>query len=128
FHTYDILNALYYVSTANVLHLSEKTDGVLADCTFDGQKVKVLFIRYPSVRLRDRACADFCDQVLGVQASPDGVATDELEPGKYAGVRRPTGRRGQAFLALCFEAATPETCRSVLNALATPTNTDRESR
>jgi hypothetical protein len=119
-HTMDTLNSIYYVSTANVLDLSEKTEAVMAECTFDGEKAKVLVIAYPDGPARDRAWTVFCRDLLGKEPPGDGIATDELEPGKHAGVRRIGGGEGAAFLAICFEATTPDRCKHALAAVRPP--------
>ncbi|HIE53240.1 MAG TPA: hypothetical protein EYP85_15930 [Armatimonadetes bacterium] len=120
FHRDTNLNNFYYVSTENVLALSEKTEGVLADGQWEGKPVKVILLQYPTPAARDEGWKGFCEKVLSPQAKtgPAGERIEEFAPEEFTGIRRFLGPRGEPRLVLCFEAKTAEDCRAVLAEVA----------
>ncbi|HIE51600.1 MAG TPA: hypothetical protein EYP85_07550 [Armatimonadetes bacterium] len=94
FHTQRSLNSFYYLSEANLLHLSRETQAVLADYREGQQRTKVLVVDYPHPRTAQAALRDFARHYLRVPL-PAGqkTAATRLENGRYAGGRQVSPRR-----------------------------------
>ncbi len=119
FHRDTNLNSFQYISTVNVLGLEPDTQGMMAECRRVGEGAKVVLIEYPQAARRDAAWTAFGKRVLSAKAvtTPAGDCVDDTGDGRYAGLRKLTGPRGEARLALCFEAASREACLAVLAAM-----------
>jgi hypothetical protein len=122
FHRAGTFNEIYYVSTKNVLELSEKTEGVWAECELGTSKVKVALIRYPDPATCDKAWQAFCVTVFpkpGAGSSstgPDSIYVEQVE-NSCTGIRKLSGAGGQPLLGFCFEAGNQEQCAKVLQSL-----------
>jgi hypothetical protein len=116
FHRDANLNNFYYVSTENVLALSDETDCVLADCASGDSAVKVLVIHYPSESVRDKGWAGFCRTIFtGEARGGTGVFQSERVPeGTYTGIKKMRSPCGAPLLGICFEGTSTDQCHSVL--------------
>jgi hypothetical protein len=121
FHHIDNLNDVYYVSTDNVLLLSEKTEAVMADCTMSGKPLKVVVIRYPDKESRAKAIARFRKEALTDKAIADkeGMVYEKVEDAGYWALQPLDGREKEVWLIVCLDAANPEQCRKAIGAVAT---------
>ena len=122
FHSHDDLNNLYYVSTENVLGLGKGTDVILADCTLSGKPAKVALVRYRAAAERETAFKRFCQTVLSrkAAATSEGARIEQVQKGRFTGIRRARGTAGEPMLALCFEARSAALCKAVLSAVLKP--------
>ena len=68
-----ILNYHYYISDTNLLHLSPKTDAVLASYRRQAEQALILLINYPEPDAAARAYTSFMKHYLG-DADKDGMA------------------------------------------------------
>ena len=75
-----ILNYHYYISDANLLHLSPKTDAVLANYQRQAQQALILLASYPEPDAAARAYTSFLKHYLG-DADRNGMAM--LENNKW---------------------------------------------
>lgn len=116
FHQVMCLDALYYLSTRNVLELSAQTNALLASGKLADQPLQVLLVEYGDPGTRDTALAGFREVVLSDQAKegPIGVWTEELAPGLFTGVTKVDGRELQPRLVCCLDAVSVADCRAVL--------------
>lgn len=119
FHKDHNLNNFQYVSTANVLNLSAKTECVLADCTVSGKPVRLLLIRFPSTKERDTGYNGFCNTVLSSKARrlPDGASVEEMDKGKFTSIAKASGPKKEPLVLLCFDALWPQQCQAARKAL-----------
>lgn len=118
FHHDEDLNTFYYISTENVLELSQSTEGVIADCTFNNSIGKVIVIRYPSKTTRDRAIRKLYEKVFPESSrntNNNGVFA-KLR-GKFCGAVKFHGKKGEPLLAVCFEALSLQECIEILQAV-----------
>jgi hypothetical protein len=116
FHRDTNLNNFYYISTENVLALSQDTEGLFAEGTWEKKPVKVLLLQYPTQAQRDQGWEGFCAKVLSDKAAagPAGERVEEVAPGQFTGLRRLEGPQGQPRLAFCFEARSAKACQAVM--------------
>ena len=59
FHKDIVLNNLYFLSSENILNLSEETDAVLTSYRFDQEVLKLLLVQYPDTLESRRAYESF---------------------------------------------------------------------
>lgn len=116
FHRDANLNDFYYVSTENILELSDETECVLADCTSGGKAIKLLVIRYHSESVRDKARAGFCRTIFPGDATTaaDVFRGERVPEGTYTGIKKLSSRSGAPLLGICFEATSTDQCHTVL--------------
>jgi len=120
FHKDATLEEIYYIATKNVLELSEKTDGVWAECDLGGAKPKVAVIQYPSAEVRDKAWSGFCAAIFTqpwAVAKAEAIYIEQIKQNECTGLRKLSGADGQPLLALCFECHNSEECAKVLKSL-----------
>ncbi|MCC7494037.1 MAG: hypothetical protein IT204_16890 [Fimbriimonadaceae bacterium] len=121
FHQQSNLDALFYISTENVLGLGPETSALLAAGELAARPLRVLLVEYPSEALRDQALTAYRAKVLSEKATARGAAGtfEELDPGFWSGVRPIRGPAGQPRLGLALEASTLQACQEALALLAT---------
>jgi hypothetical protein len=120
FHKNEIFSDIFYVSTKNVLELSEKTDAAWAECKVDSAKPKVCVIKYADATTRDKAWDGLCAAVFvqpNAGKGKDPIYAEQLELKVSSGIRKFSGTNGEPLLGLCFEAQTPDQCTKVLQSL-----------
>ena len=120
FHKDVTLEDIYYIATKNVLELSEKTDGVWAECECGDAKPKVGVIQYPSAEVRDKAWTGFCAAIFmqpGAGTKPHPIYIEQIKTNECTGIRKLSGANGEPLLALCFECRNLEECAKVLKSL-----------
>lgn len=84
FHKQIILNNLYFLSTENLLNLSEKTSAVMGDYILGKMNLKLLLISYPDTSTAKSAFENFCTKYLKVSPSGNRVI-HKVEEGKFVG-------------------------------------------
>ena len=84
FHKQIILNNLYFLSTENLLNLSEKTSAVMGDYLLGKMSLKLLLIFYPDTSSAKFAFVNFCTKYLKVTPSGNRVI-QKVEEGKFVG-------------------------------------------
>ena len=85
FHKKIVLNNLYFLSTENLLNLSEKTSAVMADYTLGKMNLKLLLISYPDSAEAKSAFVNFCTKYL--KFSPSGKRViQKVEEDKFIGL------------------------------------------
>ena len=120
FHKDATLEDVYYISTKNVLELSDKTEGVWAECELGAAKPKAGVIQYPGAEVRDKAWSGFCAAIFtqpGAGAKAEPIYVEQVKPNEYTGIRKLSGANGEPLLGLCFETHNPEECAKVLKSL-----------
>jgi len=100
FHTHPILNYHFFVSTDNVLDLSEKTEAVLARAGAKGARSYLLIVHYPEGALAFGASQSFGKTIMG--GVPDDGAR-QMPDRTWTALRR----RG-AYVFIMFKAGTKE--------------------
>ena len=112
FHTKLLLDYLYYVADENILHLSAKTDAVLADYAAGKGKVRLLIVDYPGEAAAKQAWASFHKTYLEQEPPEAGkLVSRKLEDGKWCSI----GLKGKT-LAVTFEAPTMDASEQALRA------------
>ena len=112
FHENTVLNYHYYLSDANLLNLSSKTDAVLAQYRFGSGKPRLLIVRYPASTQAGAAYARFCSVYFKDKPAQKGsLRIEKVEREEFAAVRL-EGR----MLRLVFDAASADQCRELLGA------------
>jgi hypothetical protein len=84
FHKQIVLNNLYFLSTENLLNLSEKTSAVMGDYLLGKMSLKLLLISYPDTSSAKSAFVNFCTKYLKVEPSGNRVI-QKVEEGKFVG-------------------------------------------
>ena len=128
FHHKEDLNNARYISTANVLQLGPKANGLLADCRLQGRPLKLLLIQYEAAEPRDRAFVEYCRAILAEEPGPDARdCFGKLESGEASAARklggasvkdvRPEVGRASSppLLAIILDANSDQTCRAALD-------------
>jgi hypothetical protein len=120
FHRFDNLALFYYLSTQDVLELGPDTSAAFAEGSLDGKPLKVLLINYAAAAARDKAFETSLAKIFSNKATKDadGDPCEELDPGKFSGLRKVAGPGGEPRLAWCLEADTLPHCAAGLAALA----------
>ena len=84
FHKQILLNNLYFLSTENLLDLSERTSAVMGDYVLGKMNLKLLLISYPDTSSAKSAFENFCVKYL--KTSPSGSRViQKVEEGKLIG-------------------------------------------
>jgi len=104
FYRHEILNIHYYLASANLLSLNEKTDAALVRITSD--KSYLLLVQYPDVAEADSAYTRFTSKYIP-DAGKAGVVKTENKKWTAA------IRRG-AYIAVVFDARTQSGARALL--------------
>lgn len=76
FHSHQVLNRQYFLSTENILKLDRKTDAVLAPYQINATKSLLLLIRYPDRSKAKKAHTAFLTNYLPEAISNQGVQTE----------------------------------------------------
>lgn len=84
FHKQIILNNLYFLSTENLLNLSEKTSAAMGDYLLGKMSLKLLLISYPDTSSSKSAFENFCTSYLKTPPSGNRVI-QKVEEGKFIG-------------------------------------------
>jgi len=85
FHKQIVLNNLYFLSTENLLNLSEKTSAVMADYSTGKMNLKLLLISYPDSSQAKLALENFCKKYL--KSAPSGKRIiQKVEEDKFIGL------------------------------------------
>ncbi|MDY7032198.1 MAG: DUF6599 family protein, partial [Thermodesulfobacteriota bacterium] len=82
FHNHASLNYYYYIASENILHLSEKTNGIFVKYSEGEHKVPLILIEYLNPTQADTAYNDFLANYLPEAKREDVIQT---ENGKWAG-------------------------------------------
>jgi hypothetical protein len=85
FHKQIVLNNLYFLSTENLLNLSEKTSAVMGDYLLGKMSLKLLLIFYPDTSSAKSAFENFCIKYLKTSPSGNRVI-QKVEEDKVVGV------------------------------------------
>jgi hypothetical protein len=85
FHKQIVLNNLYFLSTENLLNLSEKTSAVMGDYLLGKMKFKLLLISYPDTSSAKSAFENFCTEYLKSSSSGKKVI-QKVEEDKFIGI------------------------------------------
>lgn len=85
FHKQIILNNLYFLSTENLLNLSEKTSTVMGDYLLGKMNLKLLLVFYPDTSSAKSAFENFCIKYLKTSPSGNRVIR-KVEEDKIVGV------------------------------------------
>jgi hypothetical protein len=103
-----LLNQRFFVAHQNILHLSQKTEAVLAQYLQDKQKTQLLLIRYPNQKQATDAYQDFMKAYL-----PDAREKDysKTEDGKWT-----FARQRKEFVLIVFGAPAAADAESLLKA------------
>jgi hypothetical protein len=88
FHDHHLMGRHFFLARENILHLSGKTDGLLAGYDLGGETTTLIVVSYPSERKASAAAKSFQDAILP-DAGEDGMAL--LENQRWTAARR-TGR------------------------------------
>lgn len=113
FHKQVSLNCHYYLSEANLLNLSERTEAVLARYQVGGGRVRLLLVRYPRPAEARIAYEQFNRAYFPFRtaaASPQRV-------GRVEGKGWVSARRQGRFVILVLEASEPGTARRLTEAV-----------
>lgn len=103
FHKQVSLNCHYYLSEANLLNLSERTEAVLARYRFDGGQARLLLVRYPQPAEARIAYEQFSRAYFPFRtATASSQKVGKVEGKGWVSVRR----RGR-FVILVLEASGP---------------------
>ncbi|MCJ7457894.1 MAG: hypothetical protein MUP17_02755 [candidate division Zixibacteria bacterium] len=84
FHKQIILNNLYFLSTENLLNLSEKTSAVMGDYLLGKMNLKLLLVIYPDTSSAKSTFENFCTKYLKVKPSGNRII-QKVEEGKFVG-------------------------------------------
>lgn len=85
FHKQIVLNNLYFLSTENLLDLSEKTSAVMADYSLGKMSLKLLLVLYPDSSQAKLALDNFCKKYL--KTAPLGKRViQKVEEDKFIGL------------------------------------------
>lgn len=85
FHKQIVLNNLYFLSTENLLNLSEKTSAVMADYSINEMNLKLLLISYPDSSQAKLVLENFCKKYL--RSNPSGKRIiQKVEEDKFIGL------------------------------------------
>lgn len=85
FHKQIVLNSLYFLSTENLLNLSEKTSAVMGDYLLGKMNLKLLLISYADSASARSAFERFCTKYL--KSSPSGKKViQKVEEDKFIGL------------------------------------------
>ncbi len=85
FHKQIVLNNLYFLSTENLLNLSEKTSAVMGDYLLGKMNLKLLLISYADSSSARLAFESFCTKYL--KSSPSGKKViQKVEEDKFIGL------------------------------------------
>ncbi len=113
FHTQGTLNFLYYVADANLLHLSEHTDAVLARYEIADRKVRLLMVCYPTAEAAKGAHGEFCRAYFPDRPQSEAaMRIEKVENDEFVSARWVDG-----CMILVFEAGTAETCSRLTDAV-----------
>jgi len=85
FHKQIVLNNLYFLSTENLLNLSEKTSAVMADYSTGKINLKLLLISYPDSSQAELALENFCKKYLKSAPSEKRII-QRVEEDKFIGL------------------------------------------
>jgi len=107
FYRHEILNIHFYLASANLLSLNEKTDAVLVRIT--GDKSRLLLIQYPNVAEAVTAYATFTAHYM-----PDAAETGAV---KTENKRWTAAIRQGACIAVVFDARTQSGARALLESV-----------
>jgi len=118
FHAHAILNATFYLADDNILELGPETNALTGRVAFDGGKVRVLLVEYPTVEAVSGAASSFSKSYLEGERElkPGEVTALELENGEWNAFLL----KGNRFAAV-FEGRT-ENITTLLDQLATHLN------
>lgn len=111
FHKQIILNNLYFLSTENLLNLSEKTSAVMGDYLLGKMSLKLLLVSYPDTSSAKSAFVNFCTKYLKVSHSGNRVI-QKVEEGKFVGAELEKN-----YLWLTFESKDEKTTGNFLRNL-----------
>lgn len=110
FHLHQVLNHHYFISHQNILHLGERTNGILA--TYPQQQTKeknfLLLLQYPSKKLAETAFQSFVKAYM-----PDAIDSRAIktENGKWASMKI-----YQQYLLIVFDASSEEKAGELIKA------------
>jgi len=93
-----ILNYHFFIADENILFLDETTEAAVAVYTFQGQKTRLLLVRYADVPSAEKALVNFTGIYMPDAAEPGLVQTED---GTWT-----TARARDLLLAVVFEAPT----------------------
>jgi hypothetical protein len=115
FHTQVSLNSFYYLADTNLLHLSPRTEAVMAAYRPDGEKLTLLIIRYADLRKAKEAYRDFDRVYLEDEAPVEWpLRIESIEDGRHVGALN----KGSA-VAVVFDARSRAACERLLREAAT---------
>ena len=106
-HHHIVLNYHFYVSDENILNLGPRTDAILAEYEQDGERARLLLVKYPDRREAMEALAQFRSHYL-----PDADSTGIVlqENGKWS-----AGAVKGKLLAAIFEADSRKLAEDILS-------------
>ena len=104
-----LLNYHYYVADANILHLGERTEAVLAPYATAQGNMRLLLVRYPTVAEAESALSEFL-QAYAPEA--DGAGAAKTENGKWT-----VAQRLGALIAIVFDAPSREQALSLIGSV-----------
>jgi len=111
FHTQVSLNSFYYLADANLLHLSPRTEAVLAVYRPKSEKMTLVIVRYPRERQAQEAWLEFGRVYLESEAQARSAwCIESVEGGRYVGALV----KG-TFLVLAFDARSRSACERLLS-------------
>ena len=114
FHKNVLLNIHYYLADSNILNLSGKTEVVLARYQMDGQKIRLLVVRYQKPNEANEVYKQFSRLYLPekpIARLP--VRIEKVENSEFIGVRWM-----ERFIILVFEGKDKETIGRFIEAVA----------
>ena len=114
-HSHVLLNQRFFVANQNILHLSPKTDAVLAPYLREGKKIHLLLIRYSTPKEAEAALQSFKKAYMPEAGEKETLQTED---------KRWTGaRRQKEFILIVFGAPREASARELIQ--ATENNLER---
>ena len=114
-HSHVLLNQRFFVANQNILHLSPKTDAVLAPYLREGKKIHLLLIRYFTPKEAEAALQSFKKAYMPEAGEKETLQTED---------KRWTGaRRQKEFILIVFGAPREASARELIQ--ATENNLER---